>query len=81
MLKDNLADIIRDHIDKSETESPPHDELHKFASEGSGNTASSLSSISSEKSPPNVNLIELNAKTNNNTIGEFSEITESRFYC
>lgn len=54
-VADNLADIIRDHMQKTEIESPADDELNIFESEGSGNTVGSLSSLSLHKPKDQLN--------------------------
>ena len=66
-----LADIIRDHLDKTETEQlGANDEVHKFTAEGSGNTTCSLSDVSFEKLEKcyeNYGLMQFNANDNNNS--------------
>ncbi|CAG2170263.1 unnamed protein product [Oppiella nova] len=70
----HLADIIRDHLDKNDSECMANDELHKFTSEGSGNTTGSLSSISMDKCQEEYNLMQFNTKDNNNSIGTITRV-------
>ncbi len=63
-------------MDKTEGDSAPNDELHRFTSEGSGNTIGSLSSISLDKPHEELNLMQFNTTNNNNSIPNISGVKQ-----